>query len=154
MVDIEKILGILPHRYPFILLDRILEIESGKSAVGIKNVTINEPYFQGHFPDQPIMPGVLLIEALAQVGGILALGSEHEAAVREKNFFFSAIDKVRFRKPVIPGDQVRLEVEVLKRKGNFWRLKGKGFVEDFLVVQAEFMGAIVDKKESNHPEED
>ena len=150
MVEIEKILEILPHRYPFILIDRIIKIEAGKKAVAIKNVTINEPHFQGHFPDRPIMPGVLLIEALAQVGGVLALGSEYEKAVKEKNFFFSAIDKVRFRKPVVPGDQIKLEVEVVKRKGNFWKLKGRGLVEDSIVVQAEFMGAIVDKKDSSN----
>ena len=144
MLDINEIMKVLPHRYPFLLVDRILEIEEGKRIVGIKNVTFNEPFFKGHFPDYPIMPGVLLIEAMAQTGGVLALGGESER-IKDKNFFFSNIDKVKFRKPVVPGDQVRFEVEVLRQRSSVWRFKGKAFVGDALAAEGEFQGIISDK---------
>ena len=144
MLDINEIMKVLPHRYPFLLVDRILEIEDGKRIVGIKNVTFNEPFFKGHFPDYPIMPGVLLIEAMAQTGGVLALGGESER-IKDKNFFFSNIDKVKFRKPVVPGDQVRFEVDVLRQRSSVWRFKGKAFVGDALVAEGEFQGIISDK---------
>ncbi len=137
MKDIMEIQRYLPHRYPFLLVDRILELEEGKRIVGLKNVTINEPFFQGHFPGQPVMPGVLILEAMAQVGGCLALSylkKEGEQAV-----YFMGIDKAKFRKPVIPGDNLRLEVEVLKRRGNIWVFKGEAYVEDTLVSEAELM---------------
>src|SRR3989337_759876 len=105
MIGILEILDILPHRYPFLLIDRIVELEMGKRVVGIKNVTINEPFFQGHFPGHPIMPGVLLLEAMAQVGGVMALKSVPEHEVRNKVIYFMSIDKAKFRKPVVPGDQ-------------------------------------------------
>ena len=144
MLNIRDIMKVLPHRYPFLLVDRILEMERGKRIVGIKNVTLNEPFFQGHFPDYPIMPGVLLIEAMAQTGGILALSFESER-VKDKNFFFSNIDKVKFRKPVVPGDQVRFEVEVIKQRSSVWRFKGKAFVGDTLVAEGELQGILADK---------
>lgn len=137
MKDIMEIQRYLPHRYPFLLVDRILELEEGKRIVGLKNVTINEPFFQGHFPGQPVMPGVLILEAMAQVGGCLALSylkKEGELAV-----YFMGIDKAKFRKPVIPGDNLRLEVEVLKQRGNIWVFKGKAYVDDTLVSEAELM---------------
>ena len=114
MLDTKDITKVLPHRYPFLLVDRILEMEKGKRIVGIKNVTFNEPFFQGHFPDYPIMPGVLLIEAMAQTGGVLALSYEPDM-VKDKKFYFSSIDKVKFRKPVLPGDQVRFGSKCLDR---------------------------------------
>ncbi|MDY6855195.1 MAG: 3-hydroxyacyl-ACP dehydratase FabZ [Thermodesulfobacteriota bacterium] len=144
MLDIKDIMGILPHRFPFLLIDRIVEVEPGKRVVGIKNITVSEPFFQGHFPDYPIMPGVLLIEAMAQTGGVLALSSEPEK-VEDKNFYFSTIDKVKFRKPVVPGDQVRFEVEVIKQRSSLWRFKGKAFVGESLVAEGELQGIISDK---------
>ncbi len=135
LIDIEEITRILPHRYPFLLVDRILEIDPGKRIVGFKNVTINEPFFQGHFPKHPIMPGVLIIEAMAQVGGILAFkstrGSEGQLV------FFLGIDKAKFRKPVYPGDQLRIEVEVVQERPPFWRLQGMSYVDGKLVAEAE-----------------
>lgn len=144
MLDIKEIMGILPHRFPFLLIDRIVEVEPGKRVVGIKNITVSEPFFQGHFPDYPIMPGVLLIEAMAQTGGVLALSSEPEK-VKDKNFYFSTIDKVKFRKPVVPGDQVRFEVEVIKQRSTLWRFKGKAFVGESIVAEGELQGIISDK---------
>ncbi len=144
MLDIRDIMNILPHRYPFLLIDRIVEIEKGDRVVGMKNVTFNEPFFQGHFPDLPIMPGVLLIEAMAQTGAILAYSDESEDA-KDKNFFFSTIDKVKFRRPVVPGDQVRFELKVIKRRSAVWRFKGKAFVGDALVAEGELQGIIADK---------
>jgi beta-hydroxyacyl-ACP dehydratase FabZ len=144
MLDIKGIMKVLPHRYPFLLIDRILEMEKGKRVVGIKNLTFNEPFFQGHFPDYPIMPGVLLIEAMAQAGGVLALSYEPEK-VKNKNFYFSSIDKVKFRKPVLPGDQVRFEVEVIKQRSFLWRFSGKAFVGESLVAEGELQGIISNK---------
>ncbi len=142
MIRIEEILNILPHRYPFLLVDRIIEFEKNKRIVGIKNVTFNEGFFQGHFPNRPIMPGVLLIEAMAQVGGILAFKS---AGVENKIVYFLGIDKARFRQPVIPGDQIRFVLEVLKNRRTIWTFKAEAFVEDKLVAEAELMASIVDR---------
>ncbi len=142
MIGIKEIEGILPHRYPFLLIDRIVELEAGKSAKGIKNVTINEPFFQGHFPGHPIMPGVLLIEAMAQVGGVLAFKS---ASVSNKVVYFMGIDKARFRKPVVPGDTVELNVTVVKCRGTIWVFKAEAFVSGALVAEAELMATIMDK---------
>lgn len=137
-------MDVLPHRYPFLLVDKILEMEEGKRIVGIKNVSINEPFFQGHFPDSPIMPAVLLLEAMAQTGGALVLNSEREKA-KMRNVLFLGIDKARFRKPVFPGDQVRFELEALQRKKSVWKFKGEAFVEGTLVAEAELMAMISDK---------
>ncbi len=145
MIDINEIINTLPHRYPFLLIDRIVELEAGKRAVGIKNVTINEPFFQGHFPGHPIMPGVLLLEAMAQTGGVLALKSVPETEIKNKVIYFMSIDKAKFRKPVIPGDQVRLEIEMVRQRSNITSLKAQAFVDGALVSEAEMMAMIVDK---------
>jgi beta-hydroxyacyl-ACP dehydratase FabZ len=143
MMDVQEIQSILPHRYPFLLVDRILEMEPGKRIVGIKNVTVNEPFFPGHFPGKPIMPGVLIIEAMAQVGGVLLL---KEVEDREKKLvYFMGIDEARFRKPVVPGDQLRFELEVLKRKSSTCKLQGKAFVDGALVAEAVILSAMVDR---------
>ena len=140
MIDINEILTILPHRYPFLLVDRIVELEEGKRAKGIKNVTVNEPFFQGHFPGHPVMPGVLIVESMAQVGGILAFKS---ANVEDQVLYFMGIDDARFRKPVLPGDRLELTVEVLRRRGKVWSLKGEAFVDGALVAEAKFLATIM-----------
>ena len=145
MKNIKDIMGLLPHRYPFLLVDRILEMEEGKRIVGIKNVSINEPFFQGHFPGSPIMPAVLLLEAMAQTGGILVLSLEGEKS-KTRNVLFLGIDKARFRKPVYPGDQVRFELVALQRKKSVWKFKGEASVEGTLVAEAELMAMISDKE--------
>jgi len=142
-MDIRRILEILPHRYPILLVDRILESEAGRRIVGIKNVTFNEPFFQGHFPGHPIMPGVLIVEAMAQTGGVLLLGELERP--EEKVVYFMSLDAVKFRRPVVPGDQLRMEVEVLQNRGSTCRLKGMAYVEGKLVAEAEMMARIVDK---------
>jgi 3-hydroxyacyl-[acyl-carrier-protein] dehydratase len=141
MLDIKKIMEVLPHRYPFLLVDKVLEMEPGKRIVTVKNVTINEPFFQGHFPGYPIMPGVLLIEAMAQTWGILVLSAEPER-VQEKSLLFIGIDNARFRKPVVPGDQVRFELEAMNLKRSIWRFRGRAFVEGTLVAEAELMATV------------
>ena len=142
-LDIRQILEILPHRYPFLLVDRILAIEAGKRAVGIKNVTYNEAFFQGHFPGNPVMPGVLIVEAMAQVGAVLLLRG---VADRERKLvYFAGIDRAKFRRPVTPGDQVRFEVEVLKLRSRSARLRGEAFVEGALVAEAEMFSSMVDR---------
>ena len=140
-LDIKEIISLLPHRYPFLLVDRILEGEKMKNLVGLKNVTINEPFFQGHFPSEPIMPGVLILEGMAQAGGILAFYSMPEM-VGEKLVYFAGIDKVKFRRPVVPGDQLIYEVEVIKQKGKIWKMAGKAKVDDKLAAEAELMAAL------------
>lgn len=142
MIDINEILNILPHRYPFLLVDRIVEMEAGKSAKGYKNVTINEPFFLGHFPGHPIMPGVLIIEAMAQVGGVLAFKS---ASVQNKVVYFMGIDNARFRKPVLPGDRLDLVLNVTKCRGTIWAFKGEAFVDGNLVAEADLMATIMDR---------
>lgn len=143
LFDIREILRCLPHRYPFLLVDRIDEYEEKKRIVGIKNVTINEPFFQGHFPGVPIMPGVLIIESMAQVGGFLmfkTLPDRHRKLV-----YFMGIEKCRFRKPVVPGDQLRVEMDVIRVKTRVGRLAGRAFVQGRLVAQAEVMFSLVDR---------
>lgn len=142
VMEITEIMNILPHRYPFLLIDRILELEPGKSARGLKNVSINEPFFAGHFPGHPIMPGVLIIEAMAQVGGVLAFKS---AGVANKAVYFMGIDNARFRKPVVPGDTVEFVLTVTKCRGVIWVFKGEAFVAGQLVAEAELMATIVEK---------
>ncbi|KPJ98976.1 MAG: 3-hydroxyacyl-ACP dehydratase [Desulfobacterales bacterium SG8_35] len=139
-MDIKEIIRLLPHRYPFLLVDRILEGEKRKSMVGLKNVSMNEFFFQGHFPSEPIMPGVLILEGMAQVGGILAFYSIPEM-IGEKLIYFAGIDKVRFRRPVVPGDQLIYEMVVLKQKGKIWKMEGKAKVDNEVVAEAEFMAA-------------
>jgi 3-hydroxyacyl-[acyl-carrier-protein] dehydratase len=144
MLDINEIMKILPHRPPFLLVDRIIEMEASKRIVGIKNVSINEPFFPGHFPGHPVMPGVLIIEALAQVGCVLAILSSDES-VRSKVTYFAGIDSARFRKPVFPGDQLRLEMEAVNLKRGIWYFNGRAFVDDKLVTEAELKAAFADK---------
>jgi 3-hydroxyacyl-[acyl-carrier-protein] dehydratase len=140
MVDIMEILSLIPHRYPFLLVDRVVDLEERIRAVGIKNVTINEPFFQGHFPGNPVMPGVLMVEAMAQVAGILAFKSGAEG----KSVYFMSIDNVKFRKPVVPGDQLRFEVKVSHTRGKVWKFDGHAFVGDKLVSEAQFTAMVSD----------
>ena len=144
MLDIVQIMELLPHRYPFLLVDKVLEVEQGKRIVAIKNVTMNEPFFQGHFPGFPVMPGVLIIEAMAQVAAIMAyLTSGKDAG--DKVSYFMAIDKARFRKPVKPGDTLRIEVETLFHKRGIWSVAAKAYVGETLVTEAELKATLADK---------
>lgn len=140
-IEIQEIIKLLPHRYPFLLVDRVLEVETQKRIVGIKNVTFNEPFFQGHFPGRPIMPGVLILEAMAQTGGILAFLSLPEED-RGREVIFAGIDRVRFRRPVVPGDQIRMELEVVKQRKLVWGFSGKTFVGEDLACEAEFLAML------------
>lgn len=144
IMDVVEIQKILPHRYPFLMVDAILEMERLKRIVGVKNVSINEAHFQGHFPGKPIMPGVLIIESMAQTGGLLLLT---EVPDREsKLLFFAAVDGARFRRPVIPGDQLRVEVNVLNWRGDFCKLEGKATVDGQLAAEATLMCKMVDRE--------
>lgn len=150
MIDIRQIQEMLPHRYPFLLVDRILEIEPGKRVVGLKNVTINEAFFQGHFPGQPVMPGVLVIEAMAQVGGVLLMRTLNVSA-EKKLVYFTGIDRAKFRRPVLPGDQVRFEIELLQLRSRNCRMHGMAFVLDKLAAEAELSCMVVDRESPNLP---
>lgn len=143
MLYIDEIMNLIPHRYPFILIDRIIEIEAGKHCTAIKNVTINEPYFQGHFPAQPVMPGVLILESMAQAGAFLTLNSVEEPL--KKNMFFSAVERSKFRKPIVPGDQVILEMELLKLRMNAVKLGGTAYVDEKVVAEGIIMANLVDR---------
>ncbi len=148
MLDVVQIQEILPHRYPFLLVDRVVGMEVGKSIVAYKNVSISEPVFEGHFPGHPIYPGVMIIEGMAQAGGILAFQSSSEAeqeAAKEKVVYFMSIDKAKFRHPVRPGDRLEYRLEVLKHRGDIWVLQGRAYVDDNLVTEAELKAMIVDK---------
>lgn len=136
-MDIQKIQSLLPHRYPFLLVDRVIESEPGKRLVAIKNVTINEPFFAGHFPSKPVMPGVLLIEAMAQATGLLAM--ESAEVPKEAIYYLVGVDKARFKRPVVPGDQLVFEVEVIKHKREIWVFSAEARVDDKLVASAEIM---------------
>ncbi|NLB18527.1 MAG: 3-hydroxyacyl-ACP dehydratase FabZ [Syntrophomonadaceae bacterium] len=139
MLKTAEIQKIIPHRYPFLLVDQIIELDPGKRAVGIKNVTVNEQFFQGHFPGNPIMPGVLILEALAQVGACAMLSMEE---YHHRLAYFAGIDGVKFRRIVVPGDQLILEVEFLKLRGNFGKARGKASVDNILAAEGEFMFAL------------
>lgn len=138
-MDIQEIKETIPHRYPFLLVDKVTEMEEGKRVVGLKNVTINEPFFQGHFPEYPVMPGVLILEALAQVGAIAVLGMEEN---KGKIGFLAGVDKCRFKRQVMPGDQLQLEVEIIRVKGAIGKGKGIATVNGEVACQAEIMFAI------------
>jgi len=144
-MDIGRIMDVLPHRYPFLLVDRIIEVEGQQRIVGIKNVTINEPFFQGHFPGHPIMPGVLIIEAMAQVGGMLLMGFFEGQNVEDKVVYFMSLDNVKFRRPVVPGDQIRFELEMVQFRGKTCKMKGVGFVDGQVVAEADMMASVVDR---------
>lgn len=136
MLDVKEIFKRIPHRYPFLLVDRILEVEGDQRIVGIKNVTFNEGFFQGHFPHRPVMPGVLICEAMAQVGAILAYTSRG-GGDDDKVFVLTGLDRVKFKRPVEPGDQLRLELTSIKRRGSFWKMRGVAMVDGKIVAQAE-----------------
>ncbi|MBE9487056.1 MAG: 3-hydroxyacyl-ACP dehydratase FabZ [Desulfuromonadales bacterium] len=143
VMNTTEIMGVLPHRYPFLLVDRLEEVEEGKKVIGYKNVTINEPFFQGHFPDHPIMPGVLIIEAMAQVGG--AYTAVIDKVGENQVTYFAGINKARFRKPVLPGDVLRMELEILSRRRGIYHFEAKAYVGDTLVAQAELKATFADK---------
>jgi beta-hydroxyacyl-ACP dehydratase FabZ len=144
MYDIQKIMNLLPHRYPFIMIDRVIELVPNEKVLALKNVTINEPFFQGHFPKNPVMPGVLIIEAMGQAGAILAA----ESLPKEKQgslIYFMGMDKVKFRKPVIPGDQIIFELRFLRRRAKVFKMSGIAFVEKKRVAEAELMATFEEK---------
>jgi 3-hydroxyacyl-[acyl-carrier-protein] dehydratase len=145
VLNIEDILRFLPHRYPFLLVDRVLHLEKAKTITALKNVTYNEEFFQGHFPDVRIMPGVLIVEAMAQAGGILLF---HSIPEPEKKFvLFSKIDDMKFRRPVVPGDQIRIEAEVLKAKSRFYYLHAKAYVENEIAAEGDLVASMLDREE-------
>jgi 3-hydroxyacyl-[acyl-carrier-protein] dehydratase len=136
-MDIKAILDLLPHRYPFVMVDRILDFERGKSIIGLKNVSMGEPCFQGHFPEEPVMPGVLILEGMAQVGAVLAYLSTE--SIEGKLVYFAGLDKVRFRKVVRPGDQVIFKLQLTKQKSKLTKMSGKAYVDDVLVAEADLL---------------
>lgn len=138
MIELKEIMSILPHRYPFLLVDRIIDYTPNEKVIGLKNVTINEPFFQGHFPGNPIMPGVLIVEAMAQVAGVLAFKSGMEGS----GVLFMSIEKVKFRKPIVPGDQIIFEVSVAHRRGNVWKFSGIAKVQEKIAAEAEFTAMV------------
>ena len=142
-IDIMRVMEAIPHRFPFLMVDRVVELKRDVSCVGIKNVTINEQFFQGHFPRQPVMPGVLIVEAMAQTAGILVVETL-EGAAAGKLVYFMSIDEARFRKPVVPGDTLRIHVSKLRNRGNVWKFSGEARVEGTLVAQAQFAAMIMD----------
>jgi 3-hydroxyacyl-[acyl-carrier-protein] dehydratase len=144
LLDIQQIMDMLPHRYPFLLVDRVVEFEAGKRILAYKNVSINEPFFQGHFPSQPIMPGVLIMEALAQAGGIFVIKSL-DVPTADKLFLFTGIESAKFRRQVVPGDRLMLDAVVLRHKLNIWKMQGKATVDGVLVAEGIFSAAVVDK---------
>jgi 3-hydroxyacyl-[acyl-carrier-protein] dehydratase len=139
MMDIHKILYYLPHRYPFLLIDRIEKLEAGKSIIALKNVTINEPYFAGHFPENPVMPGVIILEAMAQTAGVLAFVTQKYEKPREILYFFAGIDNARFKHIILPGDQMRLHLSIERNRQDVWRFNGKAMVGDTLACSADIM---------------
>ncbi len=148
ILTVEQIQKLIPHRYPMLLVDRVEDMVLGESAVGIKSVTMNEWFFQGHFPDKPVMPGVLIVEALAQTAGILVMKSMGVEEDNDKLVFFMSIDKAKFRKPVIPGDQLRMKVKKLKSRGMIWTFEGQAYVGDNLVSEAVYTAMIADNKDA------
>jgi 3-hydroxyacyl-[acyl-carrier-protein] dehydratase len=147
MMDILEIQQLLPHRYPFLLVDRVVEMVPGKKLVAFKNVTMNEPFFNGHFPGHPVMPGVLILEALAQASAILAYRSEGMDPTQKVSYLMG-VDGARFRKPVVPGDRLQLDIEVVRHKGVVWKTKGTATVDGVKVAEGEFLATVVDKDKS------
>ena len=145
ILDSQAIQKLLPHRYPFLLVDRIIELIPRERIVGVKQVSINEPFFQGHFPGHPIMPGVLIIEAMAQVGGMLLMSHFEGQNIDDKVVYFMSLDNVKFRRPVLPGDQLRCELEMLQNRGRTCRMKGVAYVDGNVVAEAEMMARVVDR---------
>jgi len=145
VIDIKEIMEILPHTFPFLLVDRIVELEVPERIVGLKNVTFNEPFFQGHFPSEPVMPGVLIVEAMAQTAGVLAYKAMGEEA-RDKGVYLMALKEAKFRRPVVPGDQLVLELQVVKRRGQIWVFRGKALVEGKVAAEAEIMATIRERE--------
>jgi 3-hydroxyacyl-[acyl-carrier-protein] dehydratase len=143
-VEQVEIQGLLPHRYPFLLVDRVKELEPGRRIVAIKNVTINEPFFQGHFPGRPVMPGVLIVEAMAQAGGVLVFKSGELSG--KPVVYMTGIDEAKFRRPVVPGDQLRFEIDVLKKRPPFWKMQGKAFVDNEMVCEAVVTAMVAEEK--------
>ncbi len=145
IIDIEKIKTVLPHRYPFLMIDRVLEIKNGQYIKAFKNITINEPFFQGHFPNKSVMPGVLIIEAFAQAAALLgAFGFDEGRASEDDLYYLVGVDKVRFRKPVVPGDQLNLDVKFLTLKRNIWKFHASAYVDSDLVASAELLTTIME----------
>ncbi|MCI6988325.1 MAG: 3-hydroxyacyl-ACP dehydratase FabZ [Campylobacter sp.] len=145
MLNINEIMEILPHRYPFLLIDKVIDFEKDKSIKAYKNVTIGEQIFQGHFPGHPIYPGVMIIEGMAQAGGVLAFESMDKEDLKDKVVYFMSIDKAKFRLPIRPGDRIDYEIAALKHRGKIWVLEGKAFVDGKLATQAELQAIIMDK---------
>ena len=145
-VDINEILKYLPHRYPFLLIDRVIELELDKRIVALKNVTYNEPHFTGHFPHLPVMPGVLVLEAMAQAAGVLSFATMGRRSDDNSVFYFAGIDDARFKRPVVPGDQLRLEVDILRKSRMLWKFKGTATVDGQVVAEAELMCALREVK--------
>lgn len=143
--DIHKILSLLPHRYPFLLVDRVVDLTPGQEIAAYKCVSINEPFFQGHFPGDPFMPGVLIIEAMAQAGGLMLLEQFSPEELASKLFLFSAIEKAKFRRPVRPGDRLDLRCRLLRQKFKVWRIAGKAYVDEQLVAEAELSAAVTER---------
>ncbi|MDP7547214.1 MAG: 3-hydroxyacyl-ACP dehydratase FabZ [Alphaproteobacteria bacterium] len=143
-VDIIRIMEMIPHRYPMLMIDRVVDIVGAETAVGVKNVTVNEQYFQGHFPQRPIMPGVLIVEAMAQTAAVMVIHSMG-AEAQDKLVYFMSIDDCRFRRPVVPGDSMRIHVATERSRGNVWRFQGKVYVDDQLCSEARFSAMLVDE---------
>lgn len=146
VMEQAEIQALLPHRYPFLLVDRVVEFDPDRRIVGIKNVTVNEPFFQGHFPGRPVMPGVLILEAMAQVGGLLAFKSL--GAATRPVVYLTGVDGAKFRKPVVPGDRLRLEIDVVKKRPPFWKMAGKAMVDSELVCEAEVTAMVTEEKDT------
>lgn len=142
IIDINEIKQYIPHRYPFLLVDRITELEIGKRVVGLKNVTVNEPFFPGHFPHNPVMPGVLIIEAMAQTAAVLAFKTDGSVPDDDSTVYFASVDNVRFKRPVVPGDQLVMEAQIVRKMRNIWKFSAVARVDGELATEADFMCAI------------
>jgi 3-hydroxyacyl-[acyl-carrier-protein] dehydratase len=147
-IDIAGIMALIPHRYPMLLIDRVIDVVKGESCTGIKNVSVNEPFFQGHFPNHPIMPGVLIIEAMAQTSATLVVDSLGDVSSKTHVVYFMTIDNARFRKPVVPGDQMHIKVTKERQRGNVWKFRGEAYVDDILCAEAGYTAMLVPNSEA------